>query len=75
MRPQSHANSEYVRGLDIAKEVIEDDGDLVESLGVKASIELALDSRSHSLAHESKVTLLMKGNPSGQKRRFSCQIT
>ena len=62
--PQLYVNGELVGGLDIVKEMIEDDGDLAESLGIEADVQLSLDSRLHSLTHKSKVMLFMKGNPS-----------
>merc|ERR1719203_676374 len=72
--PQLYVNGELVGGLDIVKEMIEDDGDLAESLLIEADVQLSLDSRLHSLTHKSKVMLFMKGNPSGPKCGFSRQI-
>lgn len=72
--PQLYVNGELIGGLDILKELAQEQGGLREQLGVKTDKPETLDDRLKKLLNRSKVMLFMKGLPSAPKCGFSRQI-
>ena len=72
--PQVYVNGELVGGLDIVKELAQEQGGLREQLGVKTDKPETLEDRLEKLVNQSKVMLFMKGLPSAPKCGFSRQI-
>lgn len=78
--PQLYVNGELIGGLDILKELAEEEGGLKAQLGVEdlapkpLPIEKTLDERLKELTNRHKVMLFMKGFPSQPKCGFSRQI-
>lgn len=73
--PQLYANGELVGGLDILKEMIEDEStSLAEQLGINKEQDISLEERLNALLSRSKLMLFMKGLPSAPKCGFSRQI-
>jgi len=78
--PQLYVNGELIGGLDILKELAEEEGGLKAQLGVEdllskpATPELSLDERLKELTNRHKVMLFMKGLPSQPRCGFSRQI-
>jgi Grx4 family monothiol glutaredoxin len=75
--PQFYKNTELMGGLDIIKEMLEDDGDL-ESLRVSpeatAPKEETINDRLAKLIATDKCMLFMKGSPGNEKCGFSRTI-
>jgi len=83
--PQLYVKGELIGGLDILKEMAEEDGGLAEQLevdvvgadayaGAGAGKEEPLEERLKKLVKKHKVMLFMKGLPSAPKCGFSRQI-
>lgn len=72
--PQLYVNGELVGGLDILKELSEEDGELREQLGITSDKPESLNDRLKKLITRSKVMLFMKGLPSAPKCGFSRQM-
>jgi Grx4 family monothiol glutaredoxin len=71
--PQLYAKGELIGGLDIMKEMMEDDSmSLADQLGVKR--ELTLDERLAELLQRHRIMVFMKGVPSAPRCGFSRQI-
>ena len=78
--PQLYVNGELIGGLDILKELAEEDGGLQAQLGIEdvvlttATPEKSLDEKLKELTHRHKIMLFMKGLPSQPRCGFSRQI-
>jgi Grx4 family monothiol glutaredoxin len=74
--PQIYVNGELIGGLDILKELAEEDGGLREQLGITSeqSKQETLNDRLKVLVNRHKVMLFMKGLPSAPKCGFSRQM-
>ena len=74
--PQIYVNGDLIGGLDILKELAEEDGgDLRQQLGLaEQPKQESLDDRLKALVNRSKVMLFMKGLPSAPKCGFSRQM-
>lgn len=87
--PQLYVDGELIGGLDIMKEMSEEDGGLADQLGVSTTESndaassivqeesLSLDERLKKLVNRDRIMLFMKGVPSQPKCGFSntiCQI-
>mmetsp|Transcript_602 Transcript_602/g.938 ORF Transcript_602/g.938 Transcript_602/m.938 type:complete len:326 (-) Transcript_602:133-1110(-) len=71
--PQLYANGELVGGLDILKELVEDDTQsLAEQLGVAPGP--TLEERLGKIVQRNRIMLFMKGVPSAPRCGFSRQI-
>jgi Grx4 family monothiol glutaredoxin len=71
--PQLYAKGELIGGLDIMKEMMEDDSTpLADQLGVTR--ELTLDERLAKLLQRHRIMVFMKGVPSAPRCGFSRQI-
>mmetsp|Transcript_16805 Transcript_16805/g.22579 ORF Transcript_16805/g.22579 Transcript_16805/m.22579 type:complete len:454 (-) Transcript_16805:198-1559(-) len=78
--PQLYVKGELVGGLDILKEMLEEEGSLAEQLGLEGSPEsaagaatpdLSLDERCSKVIHQAPVMLFMKGDPDAPQCGFS----
>ena len=72
--PQLYVNGELVGGLDIMKELAQEEGGLREQLGITSDKPETLDDRLKALINRNKVMLFMKGLPSAPKCGFSRQM-
>jgi len=71
--PQLYINGEFVGGLDIIKEMVEE-GELEDMLPKEDNKEELLNQRIKSIINQSPVVLFMKGQPSAPQCGFSRQI-